>query len=132
MTSTTLSIKNQTRRPVPRVAFAKIKEHLLGDKYELSLVFIGQATSRKLNNTYRGKDKSTNVLSFPLSKTAGEIFIDLSKAQQELKKFDMSYPKFVAYLFIHGCLHLKGMEHGAKMEKLEQQTLNGSSNYRWY
>lgn len=80
----------------------------------------------------RGKDKSTNVLSFPLSENSGEIFIDLATVKKELRKFDMSYTKLVVYLFIHGCLHLKGMEHGDKMTEAEQKFLNGSSNNRWY
>lgn len=127
-----LSIQNKTRQTPPKVKFDLIKRQILGDKYELSLVFCGGALSRRLNRTLRGKDRATNVLSFPLSKTSGEIFIDLSKARQELKKFDMNLPKFVAYLFIHGSLHLKGMSHGDKMEKLEHKILNGSSNRSWY
>ncbi|MEK7135127.1 MAG: rRNA maturation RNase YbeY [Patescibacteria group bacterium] len=113
-----LSITNQTRRPLPRVDFANIKDRILGKKYELSLVFCGPALSKRLNKTYRDKDHATNVLSFPISKTAGEIFIDLST----LKGFS------VTHLFIHGSLHLKGMSHGDKMEKLEQQILNGTPN----
>lgn len=92
----------------------------MGEKYELSLVFCGPALSKRLNKTYRDKDHATNVLSFPISKTSGEIFIDLAT----LKGFS------VKHLFIHGCLHLKGMEHGAKMEKLEQHFLNGKTNHR--
>jgi len=93
--------------------FKKIKDEILGKKYELSLVFCGNALSRKLNRIYRGKDKPTNVLSFPLSKNSGEIFINLSK----IGEFSP------AHLFIHGCLHLKGMRHGSKMEKVEKQLL---------
>jgi probable rRNA maturation factor len=127
-----LSIQNKTKRPLPRVRFEKIAEHILGKSFEASLVFIGSTLSRKLNRTHRGKDKATNVLSFPLSKSSGEIFMDLSKIEKEVAKFGMPYKKLVAYLFIHACLHLKGMSHGAKMEKLESKLLNGASNHRWY
>jgi len=108
----TFSIINQTKRPQPRGPFLKLKEKVLGKSYELSLVFVGKATSHKLNALYRDKDKPTNVLSFPLSKTSGEIFIDLSFTDHS-----------VIFLFIHGLLHLKGMQHGATMEREEKKLL---------
>lgn len=117
-----ISITNRTRRPTPRAAFAKIAEEALGPEYELSLVFCADALSRKLNRTYRDKDYPTNVLSFPISKKAGEIFINLSKLGE------FSVPE----LFVHGCFHLKGMEHGRTMEKAEQALLHESSRRRWY
>jgi probable rRNA maturation factor len=126
------SIKNNTKKNPPRVRFALIKDEVLGEDYELSLVFIGAAFSRKLNRNLRGIDRSTNVLSFNLSETSGEIFMDLGKIEKEVEKFNMPMRKLSAYLFIHGLLHLKGMEHGAKMEELEQKILNGATNRSWY
>lgn len=104
--------------------FEEAKMTVLGKKYNLSLVFIGQARSRTLNRTYRGKDYSTNVLSFELTTDSGEIFIDLAQAKKEYKKFDMSFPDFVFYLFIHGMLHLSGLEHGSTMERKETKLLS--------
>ena len=116
-------ITNKTKGKVLPLPFAQIKEAVLGESYDLSLVFVGDTTSRKLNRIYRDKDKPTNVLSFPLSKKEGEIFINLKKARAEAPDFDMPYKTFVAYLFIHGLLHLKGLDHGKKMEALETQFL---------
>ena len=101
----------------------KIKDAVLGKEYELSLVFASSTLSRKLNRIYRGKDKPTNVLAFPLSKTSGEIFIDKTTARKEYKNFGMTFEKFVKFLFIHGLLHLKGMQHGDRMEKAETKLL---------
>lgn len=123
MTFATLSIKNNTKKRPPRVRFELIKDEVLGKDYELSLVFVGTAFSRKLNRLLRGKDRSTNVLSFPLSKTHGEVFMDLGQIEKELNKFDMPMNKLCAYLFIHGLLHLKGMEHGDRMERAETKFL---------
>lgn len=106
-------IKNNTKRNIPKVPFQRIKDQVLGAKYELSLVFVGSTLSKRLNLTYRGKNKSANVLSFPLSKNSGEIFLDLSK----------NGPFGVAHLYIHGLLHLKGMQHGDTMEKAETKIL---------
>src|SRR5688572_6712573 len=101
----------------------RLKNKILGRDYELSLVFTNSRLSRKLNSTYRGKNKPTNVLSFPLSKKSGEIFIDQDTAKKEAKYFGMTYSNFIKYLFIHGLLHLKGMRHGRKMEEAEKTLL---------
>lgn len=102
---------------------SSISDTILGKKYDLSLVFIGKKRSQTINKTYRNKDYPTNILSFPLDKDTGEIFICLDKVKTEKKNFDMSEHKFLTYLFIHGALHLKGYDHGKKMESLEEKYL---------
>lgn len=109
-----LAIKNLSRRARPRLKFREIAKHILGQNYDLSLVFIGRVRSRQLNLVWRGKDKPANILSFPLDETTGEIFIDLETMDQEDPLF----------IFIHGLLHLKGLDHGSKMEALESQLVN--------
>lgn len=108
-----------TKSTLPRVPFDDMKIAALGKNYSLSLVFVGDSRSRKLNQAYRNKNKPTNILSFPYEKNEGEIFINLSKAKNEAKLFDREYENFVAFLFIHGLMHLKGMDHGSTMEKAE-------------
>jgi len=127
-----LSIKNQTRRRLPRISFEKMSERVLGKKYDLSLVFIGQAASRRLNRVYRGKDYPANVLAFPLAESSGEIFIDLSRVERERLKFGQSFNRFLFFIFIHGLLHLKGMDHGDTMEQAEHRLLNVATNSHWY
>lgn len=106
------------------IPFTAIKDSVLGRRYELSLVFVGQAQSRRLNREHRAKDKPTNVLAFALSKTHGEIFIDLVTAKKEAKEFHKTFEEFVLYLFIHALLHLKGMLHGATMDGKENSLFN--------
>jgi probable rRNA maturation factor len=115
------TITNTTKSTLPSVPFAKIKKAALGEKYELSLVFVGDKKSQELNSTYRGKDKPTNCLSFSLDKNSGEIFLNLGKAKKEASDFGREFDNFVVFLFIHSCLHLKGMEHGDKMERAEEK-----------
>lgn len=117
----TFSLTNKTRSAPPALPYRIIKEAVLGKKYVLSVVFVGNKTSRRLNLTYRNKDKATNVLSFSLSKDSGEIYIDLAKAKKELGLFETNYKKHIAHLFIHGLLHLKGHDHGSTMENKELQ-----------
>lgn len=118
------SLSKTVKARAPSLPYEQIKDRVLGRGYELSLVFIGKMRSRRLNRLYRGKDKVANVLSFPLAKKSGEIFITLS----ETKLFG------VEKLFIHGLLHLKGMQHGATMDKteavLQRQYFNGTSHRR--
>lgn len=117
-------LSNLTKRNLPggKLRFQFIQEEILGKNYELSLVFAGKTKMRSLNMLYRNKNTSANVLSFPLEKNSGEIFINLD-TQSEAKKFEMSYKKYIEYLLIHGCLHLKGLDHGEKMEKMEDMYL---------
>ena len=116
------------RRAKFSIPFSRLKNVVLGKNFELSLVFVDSAFSRRLNKTYRHQNKPANILSFPLSKKSGEIFIDLITAQKDAKKFGMTFRKFVIFLFIHGILHLKGMRHGDTMDRAEKQLLHGASN----
>lgn len=117
------------RRGEFSIPFTNLKNSVLGRNFELSLVFVDNVFSRRLNRTYRGKNKSADILSFPLSKKSGEIFIDLITARKEMGKFNMLFKEFVTFLFIHGILHLKGMKHGITMERRELKLLNDASNY---
>ena len=119
------SIVNLTRRnlPVSELRFSKIKKEILGESYDLSLVFIGKKRSRTLNEKYRQKNSDTNILSFPLDQKNGEIFLTLDKIEKEISKFEMPLNRLIIFLFIHGCLHLKGFVHGEKMEKEETRLL---------
>ena len=117
------SISSTTRDRIPRLAFFDMKKAVLGNSYELSLVFIGDKRSQALNETYRGKSYIPNVLSFPLDKQHGEILLNLKQAKREHRARGESYEFFVALLVIHGMFHLKGMVHGSTMEKQEAQLL---------
>ena len=117
-------IRNNTKSnpPIGGLPFADIKDDVLGKSYELSLVFIGSTLSRRLNREMRQKDKPANVLSFPLSKESGEIFIDVGHATKQASQFDETPKQFIAHLFIHGLYHLKGMDHSDKMDEGEAKT----------
>lgn len=100
---------------IPAV-FKKIQAHILGPKYDLSVVFLSDKEMRRAMK-YRyekiaGK-KTSNVLSFPYSKQSGEILICKAAAK----------PYTPEYLFIHACLHLKGKKHSDTMEREENRIL---------
>ena len=117
-------ITKTTKDKVPTLPFFALKEATLGKGYDLSLVFSGDKRSQSLNRLYRNKTYIPNVLSFPLSEHAGEIFLNLKQASREHRARGESYEYFVALLAIHGMLHLKGMKHGGTMEEKEKLLLS--------
>lgn len=114
-------------RVANRRIFKKIKNDVLGAKYELSIVYLSPQEMRETMKYKKprrakavgvpikasGKNKISNVLAFPLSKNSGEILICRAAAK----------PYTVEYLFIHGLLHLKGMRHSGTMEHEEDRLL---------
>ena len=116
-----ISITNKTKGKLPSLPFSKIKEKILGKNYELSLVIVGPKEIQRLNKVYRNINKPTDILSFPISKKSGEIFLCLAKTRKEAVKFDRTFKNFILYLLIHGMVHLLGLDHGRKMEKLEEK-----------
>lgn len=121
--STTLHQRTPLSSRTGVLLYTKVADFILGKQFDVSLVFVGDKKSHTLNRTYRGKDKPTNVLSFPLSESSGEVIIDLPYARREAVDFDATPEDHLLYLFIHGCCHLKGMDHGPAMDRLEHKTL---------
>lgn len=104
---------------------------------ELSLVFSDDAGVRKLNAQWRGKDRPTNVLSFPASSTApgaalppllGDIVLASETVASEAALEGKPLTHHIAHLIIHGFLHLVGYGHEAEteaeaMEAIERRAL---------
>jgi ssRNA-specific RNase YbeY (16S rRNA maturation enzyme) len=63
--------------------FKKIKNKILGKDYDLSWAFITPKKIQKLNLIYRNMNKPTDILSFPLSKNEGEIYICKSESKKK-------------------------------------------------
>jgi len=88
---------------------------------EITILLVGDGKIRKLNKEYRHKDKVTDVLSFsqqeglalqPASRSAylGDIIISYPQVKRQAKKFGLSPQKELAFLIIHGLLHLLGYQ----------------------
>ena len=113
------NLSNETSASMPIGAFSAIKEAVLGEMYKLNIIIVSAERIKKLNTIYRDKTEPTDILSFPVSKHEGEIYLCPSEVRKEAKKFERSYANFLQFLLIHGCVHLKGYDHGATMERLE-------------
>lgn len=112
--------------------------------YNVSVVIIGNQRMKTLNRQYRGKNKTTDVLSFssvirdlPVSKempgTLGDIFICQDVAIKQAKEAGHSLRKEMQTLFVHGLLHLLGYRHGKaadrdKMFKLQNKIIKRIRN----
>jgi probable rRNA maturation factor len=118
-------------------AVAKARPKLAPEP-ELSLLFTDDAHIRVLNRQYRGKDKPTNVLSFPAPpakpKSFGPQLGDLVFAAEtiaaEAKRDAVTLDDHLAHLVVHGFLHLLGYDHEVEreavaMERLETAILAG-------
>ena len=86
----------------------------LTDK-DIELIFTTDEEIKKLNKTYRNKDKATDVLSFPLEEMPGmplgSIVISIDTAKKGAEEFGHSVNDEIKLLFIHGLLHLLGYDH---------------------
>lgn len=118
-----IEIKRTIRDRIPDLPFGKIANEILGSKYELSLVLCGDKLARRMNTEYRKKTYFPNVLSFPYSKGDGEIFLNIRKTEREARQYGVSVRERAALLFVHGCFHLAGHDHGGTMERLERNVL---------
>jgi probable rRNA maturation factor len=108
------------------------------EQAEVSLVFTDDANMRQLNRKWRGRDRATNVLSFPQAGLQGDpqaapgLLGDVILAEETVRReaalAEKSLEDHMAHLIIHGFLHLLGYDHEAeadaeKMEQLERVAL---------
>jgi probable rRNA maturation factor len=87
----------------------------LTGRIEVSLVFVGPQTIKRLNHLYRHQNKVTDVLSF---EGLNEIFICWPQALKQSVEHQQSVNQEVGLLFVHGLLHLFGFDHKQDKEAL--------------
>ncbi|MBM7117558.1 rRNA maturation RNase YbeY [Archangium primigenium] len=107
---------------------------------ELSISLVGDHAIRRLNRTWRKKDKATDVLSFPAGEAPkgtpgprqlGDIVISLDTAKVQAKEYERTLESEVARYLAHGLLHLLGHDHerpkdAQRMARAEEQLLGAS------
>lgn len=120
-----ISVLNLSRRKVlPRIAWRKIAERILGKKFEVSVVLVSLSKMAEIKRTYPpmgyrrkgARSGATNVLSFLMDKNSGEIFLCPAFIKREASLFERSETEHMRALFIHALLHLKGFDHQGKRE----------------
>jgi probable rRNA maturation factor len=138
----TLSVQVASRRPAPSRAelerWVRAALHgLRGTRVALGIRIVNDAESRDLNDHYRGKQKSTNVLAFPYqappgshSETLGDLVICAPVVNREAKAQGKGFDAHWAHMVVHGIMHLRGYDHqtrrqAAVMERKEAAILRG-------
>lgn len=109
-----------------------------GAPAEAAIVLTDDAEIRALNGRWRGQDKATNVLSFPLDEDApeegalalGDVVLAFETIAGEAKERGLSIEAHAVHLAVHGVLHLLGYDHetdadATTMETLESRVLTG-------
>jgi probable rRNA maturation factor len=118
-----------------------ITTHILEDivkvhtSRDIDLIVCYNVTIQKYNKEYRGKDKATDVLSFPIENDIvldnsmmplGSIVISVDFVYEKAKEFNHSHHDEFTLLFIHGLLHLLGYDHevdNGEMRKREESII---------
>ena len=118
-----IEITRKTKGEIPDIPYQTIKEAILGKRYELSVSYIPTRESIELHTTYKKDPTPANILSFPFDGHSGEILMHIQTIRSGAPKYGHSFLEHLTYLFVHGCLHLKGYDHGTEMERLEKKHL---------
>jgi probable rRNA maturation factor len=107
------------------------------DEFEVSISFVDNNEMRDLNLEYRGIDNTTDVLSFPMMEftdgdteeddedaeyieeelVLGDIVISMEKAKEQALEYGHSFERELAFLLVHGVLHLLGYDHDNEEEE---------------
>jgi len=116
-----------------------------GNRAEVSVTFTDNEEIRKLNRRFRGIDRATDVLSFPLfdyegnsdeppvdefSGMLGDIVLSLEQAKKQAEEYGHSFEREAAFLSVHSMLHLLGYDHetseedDADMRRRQTEILN--------
>lgn len=93
-----------------------------GKRGKINLILIDDSVMRKLNYQFRNKDKSTDVLAFPMNDEGvlGDIAISRETTRRNAKSYGVTYGAELKRLAIHGVLHLLGYDHGKEMRNAEE------------
>jgi probable rRNA maturation factor len=98
---------------------------------EVSVRIVDEEEGRQLNNTWRGEDVATNVLSFPADnglpadapRSFGDIVICGPVVEREASEQGKATADHWAHMLVHGALHLLGYDHEIDNEALEMEAL---------
>lgn len=96
-----------------------LKYEKVEEKCEISVTLCDNAAIHELNREYRGVDRPTDVLSFPIfddedmggKVVLGDIVLSLEKAKAQAEEYGHSFEREIAFLCVHSMLHLLGYDH---------------------
>jgi probable rRNA maturation factor len=130
---TSIEIANLTKKRIDPDLVKKVVRKTLKlsevdlDFFGVSIVFVGEAKSRKINRKYRKYDKSTDVLSFLLDsgynkkgkRLEGELVLCPDVIAKNARDNKVDFSRELVFVLAHGVLHVLGWRHGKKMYDLQ-------------
>ena len=130
-------------KPYEKIIKGVLKK--IKNKKEFNIIFVDDEEIQRINRQYRNIDRVTDVISFALcddpdnqmEDELGDIFIDLDQAFRQAEDYGHSITREVAFLAVHGYLHLCGYDHMTEederiMFSLQELILDGKNIKRWY
>lgn len=123
-----IKITDEIKNLIEKSIAAVLKVENLDENVEVSVSFVGDEEIRGLNRDYRGVDKSTDVLSFPMddefiivSRILGDVIINTRRVMEQAKELGHSNERELSYLTVHSILHLLGYDHMEDEDKREMR-----------
>ena len=134
-----IGIFNETQEKVenlevlePLLTYALEVENV--DNLEFNVIIINNEEIHKINKEYRGIDRPTDVISFALEdykdikyendyRVLGDIYISIDKVKEQAKEYGHSEKRELAFLAVHGLLHLLGYEKEDEKVMFSKQEL---------
>ncbi|MDU7150554.1 MAG: rRNA maturation RNase YbeY [Peptoniphilus grossensis] len=123
-----IKITDEIKNLIEKSIAAVLKVENLDENVEVSVSFVGDEEIRDLNRDYRGVDKSTDVLSFPMddefiivSRILGDVIINTRRVMEQAKELGHSNERELSYLTVHSILHLLGYDHMEDEDKKEMR-----------
>ena len=117
-----VNFHNQTNlkiRRYKRIIRKALKKEKCSSSMEV--IFLDDEQIKEMNKTYRNINEVTDVLSFPNddleTDSLGDIFISVPRALRQAKQYGHSDKRELAFLAVHGYLHLIGFDHETKQEE---------------
>ena len=115
---TDYNLEKETETIYKLLEFALKREKL--ENVEFNIIFVDSNTIHEINKNYRNVDRVTDVISFALEdnetitldhRVLGDIYICVERAEEQAKEYGHSFLRELAFLSIHGLLHLLGYDH---------------------
>ncbi|WP_297393793.1 rRNA maturation RNase YbeY [uncultured Peptoniphilus sp.] len=123
-----IKITDEIKNLIKKSIAAVLKVEGLDENVEVSVSFVGDEEIRDLNRDYRGVDKSTDVLSFPMddefiivSRILGDVIINTRRVMEQAEELGHSNERELSYLTVHSILHLLGYDHMEDEDKKEMR-----------
>lgn len=125
MKNMNVNIINQIDEHVSEAVIHKVlsvaSHKLTLSDYSINIILVNNEIIQNLNQSYRGKNAPTDVLTFPdgTLHNLGDIFISIDKVHMQSKEYGHSFERELAFLTIHGLLHTLGYDHHTEDEEKE-------------